>query len=134
MRILLGTLFLAAPLAAYESGLPVRHTGGFGEPSCIAYHQEGPNTGKPASVRLELGAYVPGAKQQIRVVIRSVFANRWGFPKPEVTARWRRGGAAVEVTADAGAVSIDLTRDGVALEREREVRHRYWQAASPPGL
>ena len=67
-------------------------------------------------------------------VVSAGFANRWGFPKPEVAARWRQGGAAVVVTADAGAVGIDLTRDGVAIEAEREVRHRYWQAASPAGL
>jgi len=67
-------------------------------------------------------------------VVSAGFANRWGFPKPEVTARWRQGGASVVVTADAGAVSIDLTRDGVAIEAERDARHRYWQAASPAGL
>jgi competence protein ComEC len=67
-------------------------------------------------------------------VVSAGFANRWGFPKPEVTARWRRSGAAVAVTADAGAVSIDLTRDRVAIGGERDVRHRYWQAASSTGL
>jgi competence protein ComEC len=67
-------------------------------------------------------------------VVSAGFANRWGFPKPEVTARWRRSGAAVVVTADAGAVSIDLTRDGVAIGAERDARHRYWQAVSPTGL
>jgi competence protein ComEC len=67
-------------------------------------------------------------------VVSAGFANRWGFPKPEVTARWRRSGAAVVVTADAGAVGIDLTRDGVVIEAERDVRHRYWQAVSPTGL
>jgi competence protein ComEC len=67
-------------------------------------------------------------------VVSAGFANRWGFPKPEVMARWRRSGAAVAVTADAGGLSIDLTRDGVAIVAERDVRHRYWQAASPPEL
>ncbi len=66
-------------------------------------------------------------------VVSAGFANRWGFPKPEVTARWQRGGAAVVITADAGAVSVDLTRDGVAIGAERELRHRYWQAVSPTG-
>jgi competence protein ComEC len=67
-------------------------------------------------------------------VVSAGFANRWGFPKPEITARWRQGGAAVVVTADAGAVGIDLTADGVAISAEREVRHRYWQAVSSTGL
>jgi competence protein ComEC len=67
-------------------------------------------------------------------VVSAGFANRWGFPKPEVTARWQRGGAAVVVTADTGAVSIDLARDGIAVGAEREVRHRYWQAVPSAGL
>ena len=65
-------------------------------------------------------------------VVSAGFANRWGFPKPEVTARWRRGGAAVVVTAGAGAVGIDLTAEGVRIEAERDARHRYWQAPSQP--
>ncbi|MEO8464421.1 MAG: DNA internalization-related competence protein ComEC/Rec2 [Gammaproteobacteria bacterium] len=67
-------------------------------------------------------------------VVSAGFANRWAFPRAEVTARWQRGGAAVAVTADAGAVSIDFTRDGVAIGAEREVRHHYWQAPSQPKL
>src|SRR6185503_3036809 len=67
-------------------------------------------------------------------VVSAGFANRWGFPKPEVTARWRRSGAAVVVTSDAGAVSIDLTSEGVSLAADRDARHRYWQASAPSGL
>jgi competence protein ComEC len=58
------------------------------------------------------------------------FANRWGFPKPDVAARWRRSGATVLSTADAGAVSIALTARGVAIGAERDRRHRYWQTPS----
>jgi competence protein ComEC len=64
-------------------------------------------------------------------VVSAGYANRWGFPKPEVVARWRSSGAAVVVTADTGAVSVDLARDGVAIAAERDVRHRYWQAGFP---
>jgi competence protein ComEC len=64
-------------------------------------------------------------------VVSAGFANRWGFPKTAVTARWRANGAGVVVTADAGAVSVDLGPGGVAIATERDVRHRYWQAASP---
>ena len=35
-------------------------------------------------------------------VVSAGFANRWGFPKPEVAARWQRGGAAVVVTGGRG--------------------------------
>ncbi|HVY67156.1 MAG TPA: DNA internalization-related competence protein ComEC/Rec2, partial [Gammaproteobacteria bacterium] len=63
-------------------------------------------------------------------VVSAGFANRWGFPRADVTARWRAAGAAVVVTADAGAVSIDLGQGGIALQAERDVRHRYWQAPS----
>mgnify|MGYP003347059707 FL=1 len=64
-------------------------------------------------------------------VVSAGFANRWGLPKPAVTARWQDSGAAVAVTADSGAISLDFSRRGVDLTAERDVRHRYWQAASP---
>lgn len=34
--------------------------------------------------------------------------NRWGFPRPEVRARWAQAGAAVLVTGEGGAVRLEL--------------------------
>jgi len=61
-------------------------------------------------------------------IVSAGYANRWGFPRPEVSARWRQSGAAVVVTGDAGAVSIDLGPAGVTVSAERDGRHRYWHA------
>ncbi len=61
-------------------------------------------------------------------IVSAGHANRWGFPRPEVRERWRESGAAVVVTGDAGAVSVELRPDGVAVAAERDGRHRYWEA------
>ena len=61
-------------------------------------------------------------------IVSAGYANRWGFPRPEVRERWRESGASVVVTGDAGAVSVELRPEGVALAAERDGRHRYWHA------
>jgi len=63
-------------------------------------------------------------------IVSAGFANRWGFPRREVSERWRRAGAAMAVTGDSGAVTVVLGTDGVAVSAERDGRHRYWQAPS----
>ena len=61
-------------------------------------------------------------------IVSAGHANRWGFPRPEVRERWRESGAVVVVTGDAGAVSVELRPQGVAVAAERDGRHRYWAA------
>ena len=61
-------------------------------------------------------------------VVSAGYANRWGFPRPEVRERWRRSGARLVVTGDAGAVSVALGPAGTAVTAERDGRHRYWHA------
>jgi competence protein ComEC len=61
-------------------------------------------------------------------IVSAGYANRWGFPRTEVRKRWEDSGAAVVVTGDAGAVSVELGPAGIAVAAEREVRHRYWHA------
>ena len=65
-------------------------------------------------------------------IVSAGYANRWGFPRPEVRERWQQSGAAVSVTGDAGAVSVVLAPDGVAVAAERDGRHRYWHAPRFP--
>lgn len=87
MRVLIAVVLAALPAAAHESGLPVGHTGGFGEPTCgkAGCHRLAPSPSfNTATVRIEAGAYVPGSTQQIRIIIESGFASRWGF---QLTAR-----------------------------------------------
>jgi competence protein ComEC len=59
-------------------------------------------------------------------IVSAAHANRWGFPRREVRERWEHSGAAVIVTGDAGAVTIELGPAGVAVTAERDGRHRYW--------
>jgi len=61
-------------------------------------------------------------------IVSAGYANRWGFPRPEVRERWRESGATVVVTGDAGAVSVELSPEGAAVAAERDRRHRYWHA------
>ncbi len=61
-------------------------------------------------------------------IVSAGYANRWGFPRPEVRERWRESGADVVVTGDEGAVSVELRPEGVTVSAERDGRHRYWHA------
>jgi competence protein ComEC len=65
-------------------------------------------------------------------LVSAGYANRWGFPKPAVRARWQESGAAVAVTADAGALTVTLDSRGVEVTAEREQHRHYWQAADSP--
>lgn len=59
------------------------------------------------------------------------YANRWGFPKPEVVRRYRASGARVWNSAQFGALEISVDpRHGLSAPRRwRLASHRYWSAA-----
>lgn len=62
------------------------------------------------------------------VVYAAGYRNRWGFPRPDVVARWEKGGASGDTTADAGAISVRVAASGITSpERYRESRRRYWR-------
>jgi competence protein ComEC len=61
-------------------------------------------------------------------IVSAGFANRWGFPRPEIRERWQRAGAAMVVTGDSGAVTVELGVAGINVAAERDGRHRYWAA------
>jgi competence protein ComEC len=65
-------------------------------------------------------------------IVSAGFANRWGFPRPEVRQRWEQAGAAVIVTGEAGSATVELGPEGVAVSTERDGRHRYWQTPKFP--
>lgn len=70
------------------------------------------------------------AAAQAKLTIFSAgYRNRWGFPKPDVVARWQSSGARPFSTIDSGAVTITVGLQGVPLvtEYRRERRH-YWAA------
>lgn len=63
-------------------------------------------------------------------VVSAGYANRWGFPKPLVVARWQDAGAELLNTGASGAVTVRVCADRgvVKLGTERERRRRFWHA------
>jgi competence protein ComEC len=59
-------------------------------------------------------------------IVSAGYANRWGFPRPQVRERWRESGALVLVTGESGAVSVVLAPERITVSAERDRRHRYW--------
>jgi competence protein ComEC len=55
------------------------------------------------------------------------YRNRFGHPKREVLARYEEAGANVWRTDRDGAVTMQLTPDGVTATRYREAAPRYWR-------
>jgi competence protein ComEC len=59
-------------------------------------------------------------------------ANRWGFPKPDVVARWESTGAASVGTAEGGALRFELGGQGArAWPGHRLAAARWWTAREP---
>jgi competence protein ComEC len=59
------------------------------------------------------------------------WANRWGFPKPDVAERYRAQGAQVETSGISGALQLRVSPEqGVQrLTRWREQSRRLWRAS-----
>jgi competence protein ComEC len=76
-----------------------------------------PHHGSPTS---STPAFI-AATHPVLAVISCGVANRFGFPSPDVVARWRTVGARVERTDEAGAVTVEIASDG-ALTIRRFVR------------
>ena len=56
------------------------------------------------------------------------YRNRWRFPAPAVVERWLQSGARVLVTADSGAIELELGPAGTSDPAEwRRLRRRPWQ-------
>ena len=66
-------------------------------------------------------------------VVSAGFANRWGFPRPEVTHRWQTAGARVVVTGEAGAISFALGSGKPLHIVEARRARRFWRTAPVPG-
>ena len=54
--------------------------------------------------------------------------NRFGHPRAEVVARWRRQGAEVLDTQSGGALRVWLGADGLQVRERRHDRARWWDA------
>ena len=64
---------------------------------------------------------------QPRVALLPIgYRNRYRHPHPTVVARYRERGIALEDSATAGAISLELGSQGFTLHRYRETQRRYW--------
>jgi competence protein ComEC len=61
-------------------------------------------------------------------IASSGYDNRFRHPRPEVVERWDDAGAQVINTADTGAVRVRMLASGIAVEQERDIRPRSWDA------
>ena len=73
---------------AYEDAPPPAHTGGFGEPTCAAFHFDGPvDDGEgELAIRGLPGSYAPGVRYPLRVVLSRSGVARAGFQLAARTA------------------------------------------------
>jgi len=55
------------------------------------------------------------------------YRNRYHHPHPLVVARYRERNIALEDSASAGAITVELGQQGLQLKRYRETQRRYWQ-------
>jgi competence protein ComEC len=83
--------------------------------------------------RTSSGIRFAGALRPAIAVVSAGHHNRWGFPKPDVVARWERFGARVLTTAQSGAVSRQYCAGEKAgpLLLERVDAGRYWHDREP---
>jgi competence protein ComEC len=55
------------------------------------------------------------------------YRNRYHHPHPRVVARYRERGIVLEDSATAGAITVQLGKQGLQRHRYRETQRRYWQ-------
>jgi len=65
------------------------------------------------------------------VVFPVGYRNRFGHPSAEVLGRYSLMGIRILRTDRDGAVTVGLSRQGVAMNGERQQRRRYWHDAPP---
>jgi competence protein ComEC len=61
-------------------------------------------------------------------IVSAGFENRWGFPKADISRKWKSAGAQVLNTANSGAISFRVCPDeGVRrLSLHRQTARKYW--------
>ena len=77
--LLLLTPLFSSLLLATTGGGPYAHTGAFGEGNCNDAGCHRNTLGGTGSVTIDVGPYVPGQKQRVRVTINDAGARAWGF-------------------------------------------------------
>lgn len=83
--------------------------------------------------RTSSGTRFAGTVHPATAVVSAGYHNRWGFPKPDVVARWESFGARVLTTARSGAISRQYCAGEKVgpLRLERVDAGRYWHDKEP---
>ena len=110
----------AAPLAALRpsgDGPPPGHTGGFGEPTCLACHVGEEPEAPGGSLRIEglPERFVPGARYRVAVVVERAGLARAGF---QLAVRYLDGDSA---GIGAGAIRVLDSRAQIVADTVRRV-------------
>jgi competence protein ComEC len=62
------------------------------------------------------------------VIFSAGWRNRWGFPRPDVVARWQAQRATTYTTYTSGAIEVKVTSQGIAHLGQYRVDHpHYWR-------
>jgi len=134
--------------APHVAGPPLAHTGGFGEPTCVACHL-GSEVNAPGSALDILGlgaAYTPGEHHEVTVRLLSFDMEAAGF---QAAFRWERGEEAGERAGSAVALDervavigeestgveyVQHTNAGYHVDGERAEWIFEWTAPDRPGV
>ena len=113
------SVLLTGDLEAQGEGWLVRHLPGRLPSSLVVAGHHGSNSSSTPAFIHSVGA--------TQVLYSSGRNNRWGFPRPEVAARWRAAGARGASTADMGTLESLLGGNERGLVEVRPAqRLRYW--------
>lgn len=131
-------LLAAWPLAfvPYPDGPPIRHSGGFGEPTCRACHAGGSDAPPPTLEVTGLpAAFEPGRTYDLTVAVRRAGLERAGF---QFAARFAPGtdreALQAGVLAVGDSVEVGLDRDSTAARTLMYARHtRRGSVVAPAG-
>jgi competence protein ComEC len=70
--------------------------------------------------------FIQGVGARVAIV-SAAYANRWGFPRPEVVGRWQQAGAELIVTGNSGAIRLVIDpNQRLSLTTERSRWRRPW--------
>ena len=134
---------LPLALVAYEDEPPPAHTGGFGEPSCAACHDDNRVNAEGGLLQLQSipQSYTPGRPYTIAIILRRDGLQRAGF---QIASRFSKGpstgkqaggwvvdGDLVQATnvTDSNVVYIHQTRKGNVVKPAGAIEwHMDWQA------
>lgn len=121
---------------SYPDGPPIRHSGGFGEPSCRACHAGGGDAPPPVVDLTGLpAAFEPGRTYDLTITVRRDGLERAGF---QLAARFAPGTLRVALPAGVLALSdtarTGLDRDSTAARTLFYARHtRRGTVVAPAG-